>query len=309
MFKLLQQQRSSLAVGIVSLSLATLVGCGGDQTETAMPATQQEAMTGQTCDLNGTWAVRFTVPVSWGGNMGIRGGSGDVVQYAKTIRKVVGKEVTDTLQVCGNTVPDYRATLLNERYGIRFPEKLFDSNVLPTVQVSTHLSGTTVGSTFESEPAVIQLGVALKNPLTDAWPDLKGIASLIKDDDKDGNPGITVLPATGAGYSAPPTGMNPRGPRAKSFFLALRNIAQISGTIEGCDKTTGRADVVEVNGAPTLNSHVLGGVKDNGSAIEDAATLDGYSPKYTIPDGSHGSVVMVRVADGVTCADIRGTQF
>ena len=307
MFTLLKQQRSSLAVGIASSLFAMLAGCGGEPgAEAPHAGAQQDALTGESCDLNGTWAVRFTVPVSWGGNMGIRGGSGDVVQYAKTVRKVVGNEVTDTLQICGNLVPDYRATLLNERYGIRFPEKLFDANVLPPVEVSTHLSGTTVGSTYESEPAVIQLGVAMDNPLTDSWPSLKDLKN-VRDDDKDGNPGVTVLPATGAGYSAPPTGLNPRGPRAKAFFLALRNVAQISGTIEGCDKTTGRADVLDIAGAPAINSHVLGGLKDNGSQIDDAGTLDGYSPKYGT--NGVGKVVMVRVANGATCADVRNTQY
>lgn len=307
MFKVVKQQSSSLAVGIASSLLAALVGCGGEQhADRPAPATHQEALVGKSCDLNGTWAVRFTVPVTWGGNMGIRGGSGEVVQYARTVRKVQGNEVTDTLQVCGNSVPDYRASFLNERYGIRFPDKMFDSNVLPTVQVLTHLSGTTVGSTYESDPAVIQLGVAMKNPLTDAWPDLRGLAN-VQDDDQDGNPGITVVSATGAGYSAPPTGLNPRGPRAKAFFLALRNVAQISGTIDDCDKTGGRADVVEIAGVPTLNSHVLGGFKDNGSSIDDPGTLDAYSPKY-IPNGP-GTVSMVRVADDATCADVRNTDF
>jgi hypothetical protein len=296
---------------LVGGMLSALVACG-DAANVALNDGHDtlQAPLGESCNLEGTWAMKITIPVSWTANIGIQGGQGQIVQWARSERvKTDDTTVVDTLVPCGSVVPDYRSQALfhSELYGTLFPDALFDNNDLPTTLVTTTLSGFNVGATYQSDFAPIQLGVKMSSPLTDTWPAKGSELGSVVDVDADGNPGVTLQASSEPGYSFPPTNMF-GGKRADQFFVAVRNVASTSGTIDSCDKFDGIATVPVIAGKPAINSHVLGCHRPDGTkcTAAEAALLDRFQPNY-LPENA--TAKMVRIDSTTSCAVIRAMTF
>lgn len=300
-------------LGMTSVALATfLAGCGEKTDAINSEATHvgSHGAAVEECDITGTWALKFVVPVKWAGSIGVQGGSGEIVQWVKSQRtKSDGNVVNDELTMCGTTVPDYKSQAVfgNETYGIRFPDALFDSEVLPPAKVRTTVSSFVAGGTYKSEQVAIQLGVNLPNPNTDAWPK-KSVDTPQVDMDKDGKPGVTIMAATGEGYSLPPVNMF-RSKRATQFYIAARNIASSTGSITACNKFSGNANIPIIGGKLSLNSHVLGCLRTDGKDCSSAETAltDQFQPDYNL--AGQATVTMVKVDPDTNCAAVRGFEF
>ena len=254
--------------------------------------------------------MRFVVPVKWSGNLGVQSGTGEIVQWVRSDRTKTGDTtVNDTLTVCGTTVPDYRSQKAfgNELFGVRFPDSLFDSEVIPTASVTTHVSAFATGGTYTSDQVAIQIGVKMANPLTDAWPKKQSDVVSV-DSDKDSKKGITVQAASGDKYALPPVNMF-RTKRATQFYLGVRNVAASTGQINTCERFTGTATIPLIGGKLALNSHLLGCLKTDGNDCSDGETdlIDKFQPDYQL--NGPASVVMVKMDPKSTCAAVRTAQY
>jgi hypothetical protein len=236
-------------------------------------------------------------------------GHGEVGQWAKLTRKQEGQTLTDTMQVCGITNPDTitRPVFGHEVYGITFPPQLFDSNVLPTVQVRSHVSALTPGATYQTEPLTVLFGLQTPNAATASWPATAQMQTV--DADHDGKPGITVDTTKAANYSAPPVNMW-RSKRAQKFYIALRSvISGASGKFDSCDKATGTATIPLIDGKAAINSRVLGCQRTDGGDCSQSEfeMIDKQSSGYDLKGPAQ--MTMLRVANVASCDTVRQTAF
>jgi hypothetical protein len=321
----LRRRSVQLAQALVCLAAFNLSGCGdalqdvareqdpaaesgptGADASRASSTAQQRLQPAVNCSFDGAWALKFTIPVQWSGNMGVRAGSGNIVQYLRSQRHTEGQSVIDALQVCGSHVPDYRTNILagNELFGVRFDEAQFDRNTQVHGTLISHLSDFSPQATYSTDWTAIQLGVSLADPIVDAWPHSYRDLKEIIDADGDDNPGLTVSFSDAPGYSNPPT-LFSRQKRARFIFTAVRNVARSSGQAVSCDRFEGTAEVPYIEGVFAVNAHALGCIKEDGSkcTVAETSLLDKYEPSYA-PAGQ-ATVVMQRMPEGATCADAR----
>src|SRR5581483_9592020 len=89
---------------LVVLTLAVAAGCGSSPTlDHELVATTSSPLA---CDVSGRWATRVVVPVSWLGSLGLKGGSGEIVEVFEIVRVHTGTSFIDTYRVCGISSPD-----------------------------------------------------------------------------------------------------------------------------------------------------------------------------------------------------------
>lgn len=159
----------------------------------------------------------------------------------------------------------------SEKYGIVFPDSMFDSGVLPSFAISSSIVGSGPGATFNSAPSAVLFGLTLSNPMTDPWP--SRIASPV-DSDHDGKPGVTATAMdcdTFAGTTTIPQIVDDTGARKYA----------IDSHVIGCRLDVDAGDCYSVQGA----------------------FVDATQPVFT-PSGN-GSFASVRVPSGATCATVR----
>src|SRR6478752_5451549 len=129
MLKMYRRGLTAVVAAGVSLAAGVITSCGTEQEATVAAEQPVSAALADACNLEGTWGVKFVIPVKWGANMAIQGGAGEIVQWALTERKHDGgNAVLDALRPCGSTVPDYKSQALfgGQTFGVRFPNALFD---------------------------------------------------------------------------------------------------------------------------------------------------------------------------------------
>jgi hypothetical protein len=239
-------------------------------------------------------------------------GSGQIKQWIKGVRTVSGKSLTDATVVCGVALPDFQETAIagSETYGVRFPDSLFDNGFLPTFTVSGTVSGFAAGASYTTTETAALLGLTLAHPTTDPWPST--VANSI-DSDKDGNPGVTIDVAQGSPYSDIPTEFPPlfqMPARAKELYVAIRQVTQVTGTVDDCDHASGTITIpqIQTSGGTSkyaIDSHVLGCMLESGAACSSsqASFVDNTQPVFT-PSGTT-DFHSIRLASSATCADVR----
>jgi len=296
-------------------------GNGGivpDDGPAAPTGTQDGAPTGTAgppsggCDLNGTWASHITIDVSWvpQGATGVilAPGTGRIVQWLKATRVQNGTSTTDVAVVCGIQLPDFSGTQLAgaETYGVRFPDALFDDDLLPSFVIVGGLSDTVAGATYTTKPVAALLGLSLANPTTAPWPST--VTSSI-DQDNDGKPGITLAMAHGGRYSDAPVDFS-KSPRADRLYVVIRQVTAISAKVDDCDHVSGTVSIPQIasgsGGKYAIDSHVVGCRLDDGSGDCDATQasfVDATQPVFSPSGGS--TFTSARVSSDTTCAAVR----
>jgi hypothetical protein len=293
--------------GLCAVALVLLAQCGdGSQLDAKADATAlTQASVADSCNLSGSWGIKFTIPVRWAPSIVVSSGFGNVQQWLKATRQHNGDNYVDTLSLCGIESPDTKTWPMfgSEVYGIIFPDQLFDSGVLPQFESSAQLAGDMPGGSFSINPLTVLIGVDLENSATASWPLAKNMTSV--DADKDGKPGITIGTATDVAHKAPPVDMW-RKHRASNFYIALRNVVQnAQGTFSDCDHAKGTVTIPLIDGKLAINSRVLGCIRTDGGDCTTAEyeMVDKQSSGYDLY--SEATVEMTRVPDNATCVDIR----
>jgi hypothetical protein len=132
------------------------------------------------------------------------------------------------------------------------------------------------------------------------------------DPDMDGNPGVTIDVAQGAQYSYIPVGVPAFGApvvTSDKLYVAIRQVTELAGTFTDCDHTSGSVSIPQIDGAPAINSHILGceltagGNCTTAGSNSQASFVDNTQPVFT-PTGT-ASFASLRLPDSATCATVR----
>lgn len=298
--------RNVTSLALVALA-ASVVACSGSAADDSAVANQN--LNDGDCDANGTWAIKIETPVQWANSFVVQGGTGTITNWLKSTRTANGTEITDVASLCGVSVPDYssQAAFGGEKYGIQFPDALFESGTLPTVEIAGHLTGLAPGSSFSSDPAAAILGATMSSPATDPWP-ANGAQLSAQDTDNDTKVGVSVDTNKSAGYKNPPLDAF-LSARAQRVYTAFRQVLSTQGTISTCNRVDGSGTIAVINNKPAIDQHVLGCQRENGTdcSASEYKLLDSAAPVYK-PSGD-AVVTMVRIPAEATCADIRAIDF
>jgi cysteine-rich repeat protein len=268
-----------------------------------------------TCDLDGTWALKIATEVTWPDSSPkiVIAGSGTILSWAKIQRTVSGSTATDEAVPCGLQIPDFAAEVpgvAREDYRLEFPHALFDANTLPSVTSSVALSAAAPGATFNStaNPVAIVLGAEGIPDINtaDDLPPNPDIAQYVVDHDGDGVLGISahVNPTVGATYSYVPVRAAPLT-RADRIYLVVRQVSSFNGTIADCSTVSGDAIVTEQN-SRIVGCHRLEDV-DAGVSGECVDAERDFAERYKVVYSTGAATFsMKKLADGASCADVRG---
>ncbi|HEX7672032.1 MAG TPA: hypothetical protein VF395_20695 [Polyangiaceae bacterium] len=231
-------------------------------------------------------------------------GTGNVQRWNLSEQHMTGLEVTSVTVPCGIFLPDLQSDFFGgyAKFGIRFPDSLFDSGDIPPTTFVLKGKVTPTGFGFDTDPFAILIGATLDNASTAPWP--AATALKLQDHDLDQKPGITVVPAGGSGYSFPPCNLNFE--TADLIYIAERTVSSSSGTVVNCNEVHSDVTIVSINGKTGINSTVVGCRKTNGAGecvASDAAFIDANRPQYEA--SGLGTMVSVRMPDNATCKDVR----
>jgi hypothetical protein len=262
------------------------------------------------CDFSGTWATKLTIGVNWVPqgitSVILAAGTGTIEQWVKSTRVQTGTTTTDTAFVCGISLPDFSGTNLvgGEKYGVRFPDSLFDNNYIPSFTINGTLSDSTPNATFTTTASATLLGLTLPSPTTTPWP--TPVTTEV-DSDHDGNPGVTIQTATGTGYSQVPVDLSKT--RADELYVVIRQVTMLSGGASDCDHLSGSVSIPRIPATSTgkyaIDSHIIGCALAAGGNCSASQTsfADGTQPVFS-PTGTT-AFTSVRVATSTTCASVR----
>jgi cysteine-rich repeat protein len=263
----------------------------------------------QVCDATGAWAAKIVFQTSFGDGQALATHSGPLYVWAKLALTQSGRQLTGTIQPCGLIIPDFQAGQAtgSEWYGLDFPDAIWaHTRAFP---VSGALSNSSPGATLTIGTMSLLYGVDLTNPLG-SWPSaadlVGGVGGSLVDDDADGAPGITVLAKTGPipgssdSYSYPIVNLDniPDVLRAKSFDLAIRALASVSGRLDTCTGTSGRVGISAIDDHVVACTYTTGGA----CAPADAQLADLIKPIYTVTSATYLAQKVQSTAD---CAAVR----
>jgi hypothetical protein len=255
------------------------------------------------CDFAGTWGSYIDIPVEWPGTLVIRPGSGRIQVWLLHQRTHSGSSIQDLVQICGIQIPSFETSLVGggEKYGVRFLAETFDLG-FPAFPATGQVTPPDPGGTLSTEPLAMVFGVFLQDPLADPWPDLGSMAT--RDDDQDGQVGVTTPTEKGPGFFDPPVDAL-KVQRAKEMFVASRSIAVLSGSVPDCDHASGVVAIQSLAGDPAVDSHIVGCRLQSGALCDAQQTsfADGNSPNFH-PQGD-GAFSMLRLAAGANCSAVR----
>jgi hypothetical protein len=237
---------------------------------------------GVSCSLTGAFALRLTIPASWPGTIAISAGSGTFTFWGLLQLSHTGTQLSGSFTPCGELVPDFSAApLIGERYGLVFPNSIFDRTpLLPGVAATGSVSADAPGASLTLARSAFLLGAQLTDPAGAAWPAAN--ATLAVDADGDGKTALSVPYKTGAGYTPPPVN-NLGSFRSDTAYLATRIVFSLNGTLSSCTQSSGSVSAQDVD-AHTLGCRVLGG---RDCLALEATHLDVNTPDFRPSAGTY----------------------
>lgn len=251
-----------------------------------------------TCDFDMTAAIRLSVDVTWAGGIAVLEGAGAIDIWLLGELDAEGGDVALSGRVCRIALPDFATGLLagNETYGTTFPDAVWSSPTMPTIDATATISTPDPGASLHLERGAVVLGATMADPLNDPWPaDWHQLAAT--DHDGDGSPGVTAAAKTGVGYAYPRIDILNSEARASEIFLVSRTTMEFDGTVDTCDSALGEATI-------TMENHSVGcatvaGADTQGQCSDgQTTTLDNNMPQFVVMGGDFE---LVRLADGAAC--------
>jgi hypothetical protein len=258
--------------------------------------------TGIPCEVRSalTLAVDIVVSVSWDGSLGASAGTGTFHLWTLAKMTANGTALTGTIQLCGNTLPELKLSPLvgGGTVAVDIPQAVWDSPAAPKFSTTGTLDGWNAGSTLTTAPTIALIGLTMPDP-QGAWPASYTMVTSV-DADMDGNPGITGIPKTGAGYVQTPvsTPILGIGARADKLYLASRTGVALNGKLTSCTEQSGLATISFFD-SHVLGCHVSGGTECTAAQVD---FVDTNQTKYTMMSGTFTSKIL---PDTATCADAR----
>jgi hypothetical protein len=202
------------------------------------------------CTTIGTYGIRSTVDVSWGGRSGGLVGLTDDGRASIVINLMARIDKVDdgtyalhgTVRPCNVELPPFYSTTLCESYKPVFPTKIWESDKLPVVPLEGKLECPNPGCIMTINAQTVLLGIELENPEA-PWPTSTDTGTLkcpsgtgvqcFIDHDDDMLPGMTIQLLT-MGMAPPGTGCN--GSYAYSAAPLSSSPAAIFGGVRRADR-------------------------------------------------------------------------
>lgn len=258
------------------------------------------------CDVSGSFALRIDAEASWAGTTLfnivpiIKPGSGTL---SVVLLADLHADHSATLRACGANVPDFSASV-GETYGVVFPDDLWEKlSMRWSVGTSSMCLEPSCGLSFD--PIVAQLGIGI--PEQASWPTSRDKldGALLRDDDRDGVPGVLLRcrgpKEPGAGkYQHPPTSYA-LNTRVSEIMMAIRIVAQLEARLASCDSFGGTIQMMSVD------TRALACQLDTGTRClpEQLAFVDDNLPVWKVYNASFQAA---RVSTGASCADVRAVM-
>jgi hypothetical protein len=242
------------------------------------------------------FGAHITVGVSWPGTLGTTSGDGEFNLWNLYRVTVDGDAVTTSISPCGSELPPltFSALVGGGQSLIEIPTSIWDRPDFPRFPGAGSIAGFEPGSAFSTTPAFSLVGLTMADPAAD-WPaSSTGIEPV--DHDDDGNPGITAIPASGAGFTSPPVSII--GPTVDQVHIVSRTATQLDGAFTSCTDLAGEASLAR------FDNHVVGCRTVNGDTC-NAAQTDFVDSNRTVYDVTVGSFTARILDDAATCSDVR----
>jgi hypothetical protein len=123
---------------------------------------------------------------------------------------------------------------------------------------------------------------------------------------------VTIAVAQGGEYSNIPVGLPAIGApvvTSDKLYVAIRQVTELAGTFADCDHASGSVSIPVIDGAPAINSHILGceltagGNCTTSGTNSQASFVDNTQPVFT-PTGT-STFTSLRLPASATCATVR----
>lgn len=189
---------------------AAASGVGCHYRDGVAPAQCAEEMPtpGVECNPLGIFGVRINVDVAWGGRSGgLVGLTDDGRDDLLVDLRIEVQSIDDQLRFigvakpCQVVLPPFYSTTLCESYKPLFPDRIWESPMLPAIGIAGQYSCMTPGCIMSIEPTTTLLGISLANPEA-PWPNAGETGAIpcadgsgedcFPDQDDDGWPGLTI---------------------------------------------------------------------------------------------------------------------
>lgn len=248
---------------------------------------------GSACPTSFTIGTQVAFNVTWAGSLAIVAGSGPVNLWTKSKVTVNGGSMTLTTQACGTKLPEITTAAIagGQKILPEFPDMVWDNAMMPSFTGTA----TQTGNMMNIESGVALLGLTMTDPLA-PWPAKDMIMGF--DHDGDGNLGITSVPRTSDGFAAPPTDIGQQM-RTDKLYIATRNVASLSATVEGCPQSYSGVATIKNFDTHIIGCHVLNGADCDAT---QSTFVDDNTPIFMPMNGTFTTKVL---PDTATCADVR----
>jgi len=252
---------------------------------------------GTVCDLTGTFALKITQQTSWPSNANLRAGSGTHVFWLKMSGTQTGNQVRASWTECGRSIPEFRASAINETFRFDLPLSVFDSGDLPSTAATVSLGSSAPGATWALPSTAFMIGATMSDPIGGVWPSATGLTGV--DMDGDGKAGVTMSYLDTGSYIAPHVGATLFDARAERPYAATRLVFSLAGTLTGCSASAGAATVSHID-TGIFGCKIAGSARD--CSAGEASFLDQNCLHYAVGSSTYG---LLRVAESASCATVR----
>lgn len=271
--------------------------CGATCATDAGPAACDGGTCPAVCNLRGTFAIKLSQQTSWPSNANIRAGSGAHAFWLRMNATQNGTTVSASLTECGRSIPEFRASAVNETFDFDLPLSVFDASYLPSTGSTISLSSSTPGAALSMPSAAFLIGTTLSDPINAAWPSATALSPV--DMDADGKPGVTMSYLAGGSYVAPRVGPTVFDERAERPYSATRLVFSLGGALTSCTQASGPAVVSHIDTA-IFGCKIAGDARDCSGS--EASFLDQNCLDYAVGTSTYN---MVKVVDAASCAAVR----
>jgi hypothetical protein len=249
---------------------------------------------GDACRTNYTTASHIVMNVSWASSIAVSAGTGKVHMWSRSKFVDNGDSAAIETTSCGSLLPVISTTAIagNAKILAEIPDATWDNPAMPKFVGSA----TRAAGILTVDSGVALLGLSMTDPSA-AWPTAAADITPV-DHDGDSFPGVTAIPKSTSGFSAPPTSLS-QSAHADKLYLAIRTAMTLSVPISGCPSSySGAAHVSH------FENHVVGCHVKGGSACSSSERdfIDQNNTQLKAGSATFDSLV---VADDASCADVR----